>query len=65
MFSATKVSRLETGRAGASPRDIRDLCVLYEIGIISARIFGKRPVKVAPAAPAEAETPPPPTEVSS
>lgn len=31
MFSATKVSRLETGRAGASPRDIRDLCVLYEI----------------------------------
>jgi len=41
------------------------LCILYEIGIISARIFGKRPVKVAPAAPAEAETPPPPTEVSS
>lgn len=31
MVSATKVSRLETGRAGASPRDIRDLCVLYEI----------------------------------
>jgi transcriptional regulator with XRE-family HTH domain len=31
LFSATKVSRLETGRAGASPRDIRDLCVLYEI----------------------------------
>jgi transcriptional regulator with XRE-family HTH domain len=31
LFSATKVSRLETGRAGASPRDIRDLCVLYEV----------------------------------
>jgi transcriptional regulator with XRE-family HTH domain len=31
LFSATKVSRLETGRAGASARDIRDLCVLYEV----------------------------------
>lgn len=31
LFSATKISRLETGRAGASPRDIRDLCVLYEV----------------------------------
>jgi len=31
MFSATKLSRLETGRAGASPRDIRDLCIVYEI----------------------------------
>lgn len=31
LFSSTKVSRLETGRAGASPRDIRDLCVLYEV----------------------------------
>lgn len=31
LFSATKVSRLETGRAGASPRDIRDLCVLYQV----------------------------------
>ena len=31
LFSATKVSRLETGRAGASARDIRDLCDLYEV----------------------------------
>lgn len=31
MFSATKLSRLETGRVGASPRDIRDLCVVYGI----------------------------------
>ena len=31
LFSATKLSRLETGRARASPRDIRDLCVLYEV----------------------------------
>ena len=31
MFSATKLSRLETGRVGASPRDIRDLCIVYEI----------------------------------
>jgi transcriptional regulator with XRE-family HTH domain len=31
MFSATKLSRLETGRVGASPRDIRDLCDVYGI----------------------------------
>ena len=31
LFSATKISRLETGRSGASPRDIRDLCDLYQI----------------------------------
>ena len=31
MFSATKLSRLETGRVGASPRDIRDLCLVYGI----------------------------------
>jgi transcriptional regulator with XRE-family HTH domain len=31
LFSATKISRLETGRAGASPRDIRDLCDLYQV----------------------------------
>jgi transcriptional regulator with XRE-family HTH domain len=31
LFSATKVSRLETGRAGASARDIRDLCNLYQV----------------------------------
>ena len=43
------------------------LCVLYEIGIISARIFGKRAPKVVPPVPAEvaSEPPPPPTEVSS
>lgn len=37
LFSATKVSRLETGRAGASPRDIRDLCVLYEVTDVAER----------------------------
>jgi transcriptional regulator with XRE-family HTH domain len=31
LFSATKLSRLETGRSGASPRDMRDLCDLYRI----------------------------------
>jgi transcriptional regulator with XRE-family HTH domain len=31
MFSPTKLSRLETGRVGASPRDIRDLCLVYGI----------------------------------
>jgi transcriptional regulator with XRE-family HTH domain len=31
-FSASKVSRLETGQRGASARDIRDLCDLYEVG---------------------------------
>ena len=31
LFSVTKLSRLETGRVGASPRDIRDLCIVYEI----------------------------------
>lgn len=31
LFSPTKLSRLETGRAGTSPRDIRDLCDLYQI----------------------------------
>lgn len=31
MFSVTKLSRLETGRVGASPRDIRDLCIVYGI----------------------------------
>ena len=31
LISATKISRLETGRAGASPRDIRDLCDLYQV----------------------------------
>jgi transcriptional regulator with XRE-family HTH domain len=31
MFSPTKLSRIETGQSGASPRDIRDLCNLYEV----------------------------------
>ena len=31
MLSPTKLSRLETGRVGASPRDIRDLCIVYGI----------------------------------
>ena len=31
LFSATKLSRLETGRSGASPRDMRDLCDLYQV----------------------------------
>ena len=31
MFSQTKLSRLETGRVGASPRDIRDLAIVYGI----------------------------------
>ena len=31
MFSITKLSRLETGRVGASPRDIRDLCIVYGV----------------------------------
>jgi len=30
-FSPSKVSRLETGHRGASPRDISDLCDLYEV----------------------------------
>ncbi len=32
MVSPSKVSRLETGQRGASARDIRDLCDLYEVG---------------------------------
>jgi transcriptional regulator with XRE-family HTH domain len=31
MFFATKLSQLETGRVGASPRDIRDLYTVYGI----------------------------------
>jgi hypothetical protein len=31
MCSPSKVSRLETGQRGASPRDIRDLCDLYQV----------------------------------
>lgn len=31
LVSPSKVSRLETGHRGASPRDIRDLCNLYQV----------------------------------
>jgi transcriptional regulator with XRE-family HTH domain len=31
LFSPTKLSRIETGQSGASPRDIRDLSDLYEV----------------------------------
>jgi transcriptional regulator with XRE-family HTH domain len=31
LFSPTKLSRIETGHSGASPRDIRDLCDLYQV----------------------------------
>lgn len=30
-FSAAKIGRLETGKRGANPRDVRDLCDYYEI----------------------------------
>lgn len=30
-FSAAKIGRLETGRRGANPRDVRDLCEYYEV----------------------------------
>jgi transcriptional regulator with XRE-family HTH domain len=32
MCSATKISRLETGARRANPRDVRDLCRLYQTG---------------------------------
>lgn len=31
LFSPTKLSRIETGQSGASARDIRDLCNLYQV----------------------------------
>jgi len=31
LFSATKLSRIETGQSGASARDMRDLCDLYGV----------------------------------
>jgi transcriptional regulator with XRE-family HTH domain len=30
-FSSSKISRLETGRRGVSPRDVRDLCTYYGV----------------------------------
>jgi transcriptional regulator with XRE-family HTH domain len=32
LCSATKISRIETGARRASPRDVRDLCQLYDVG---------------------------------
>ncbi len=32
LISTSKLSRLETGQRGASARDVRDLCDLYEVG---------------------------------
>jgi transcriptional regulator with XRE-family HTH domain len=32
LVSPSKISRLETGHRAASPRDIRDLCDLYQVG---------------------------------
>lgn len=32
LCSATKISRLETGARRASPRDVRDLCRVYQVG---------------------------------
>ena len=31
MFSMSKLSRIETGHGAATPRDIRDLCALYDV----------------------------------
>jgi hypothetical protein len=31
LFSASKLSRIETGSRAATPRDVRDLCDLYEV----------------------------------
>jgi transcriptional regulator with XRE-family HTH domain len=31
LFSPTKLSRIETGQSGATARDIRDLCDLYQV----------------------------------
>src|SRR5438105_14926785 len=31
MISMSKLSRIETGHGAATPRDIRDLCALYEV----------------------------------
>jgi len=40
LISPSKVSRLETGQRGASPRDIRDLCDLYGLGEEERRHLG-------------------------
>lgn len=33
-FSAAKISRLETGKRGANPRDVRDLCDYYAVDAV-------------------------------
>src|ERR1700739_4443704 len=37
LCSASKVSRMETGQRGATPRDVRDLCDLYGISAAGER----------------------------
>jgi transcriptional regulator with XRE-family HTH domain len=44
MFSMSKLSRMETGHGVASPRDIRDVCSLYEVTDEAER---KRMLKLA------------------
>ena len=39
MCSATKISRLETGARRPSLRDVKDLCVLYEVDKSTADEF--------------------------
>lgn len=41
MCSAAKVSRLETGARRPMPRDVRDLCELYQVGEATAAEFMK------------------------
>ena len=39
-FSATKISRMETGKRGANPRDVRDLCDYYGVSEVEqGRLF--------------------------
>src|SRR6186997_2004721 len=44
MFSMSKLSRMETGHGVATPRDIRDVCSLYEVTDEAER---KRMLKLA------------------
>ena len=37
LCSPSKVSRMETGQRGATPRDIRDLCELYGVSDAAER----------------------------
>jgi transcriptional regulator with XRE-family HTH domain len=41
LCSATKISRLETGARRPNPRDVRDLCILYNVGEpLSSELMG-------------------------